>query len=113
MMLREKFEDLRTIGKMGKNILAGRDMRSDISGESRMGSVMIELILGIILVIIGLAMSTPMNTQITNITSGANATAQGAAAVAMWGMVPLMLGVILLMIPLGQVFMAFRQGKGN
>jgi hypothetical protein len=73
-----------------------------------MGRVMVELILGVILVIIGLAMATPLNSQVTNITTGANATAQGTAAVAMWGLVPLLLGVLLMLIPLGQVFMAFR-----
>jgi hypothetical protein len=83
-------------------------LRGDRSGESKMGKVMVELILGVILVIIGLAMATPLNTQVTNITTGANATAQGTAAVAMWGLVPLLLGVLLMLIPLGQVFMSFR-----
>lgn len=83
-------------------------LRGDSHAESKMGRVMVELILGVILVIIGLAMATPLNSQVTNITTGANATAQGTAAVAMWGLVPLLLGVLLMLIPLGQVFMAFR-----
>jgi hypothetical protein len=85
-----------------------KDIKDDVRGESKMGAVMVELILGIILTVIGLAMATPLNSQVTNITTGANATAQGAAAVSMWGLIPLLLGVLLIMIPLGQVFMVFR-----
>lgn len=76
--------------------------------ESKMGRIMIEMILGIILIVIALAMANPLNGQITNITTGTNATSQGSAAVSMWQLVPLILGVIILLIPLGQIFMAFR-----
>jgi len=85
-----------------------KKLAGDIRAESKMGKVMVELILGVILVIIGLAMASPLNAQITNITTGTNATSQGTAAVAMWGLVPLLLGVLLMLIPLAQVFMAFR-----
>ena len=79
---------------------------------NKVASAMIEMIVGIILVVIGLGMAGALNGTITNITTGANATANGAAATSMWGLVPLMLGVILLMIPLAGVFRAFKQGKG-
>ena len=108
MAFKAMMQEMRNIGRMALH----KDIKNDVAGESRMGSVMVELILGIILVVIGLAMATPLNSQITNITSGANATAQGTAAVAMWGLIPLLLGVLLIMIPLGQVFMAFRH-KGE
>ena len=104
MAFKAMMQEMRNIGRMALH----KNIKYDVAGESRMGSVMVELILGIILVVIGLAMATPLNSQITNITSGANATAQGAAAVAMWGLIPLLMGVLLIMIPLGQVFMAFR-----
>jgi hypothetical protein len=74
----------------------------------KVGGIMVEMILGIILIVIGLAMSGPLNTTITAMTTGANATAQGAAATAMWSLVPLLLGVILMLIPLGQVIRAFK-----
>lgn len=86
--------------------------RADRRAEGKMGKVMVEMILGIILIIVGLAMANPLNSQITNITTGTNATSQGTAAVAMWGLVPLMLGVILMLIPLSQVFLAFKN-RGN
>ena len=86
--------------------------RADRRAEGKMGKVMVEMILGIILIIVGLAMANPLNAQITNITTGTNATSQGTAAVAMWGLVPLMLGVILMLIPLSQVFLAFKN-RGN
>ncbi len=72
------------------------------------GNIMIEMVLGVILIVVGLAMSGPLNTTITNITSGANATAQGAAATSMWSLVPLLFGVILMLIPLSSVIKSFR-----
>lgn len=75
---------------------------------SKIGSVMIEIVMGVILIVIGLAMAAPLNATITNMTTGANATAQGAAAVSMWGLVPLLFGVLLLLIPLGSVIKSFR-----
>lgn len=75
---------------------------------SKIGSVMIEIVMGVILIVIGLAMAAPMNSTIENMTTGANATAQGAAAVSMWSLVPLLFGVLLLLIPLGSVISAFR-----
>jgi galactitol-specific phosphotransferase system IIC component len=75
---------------------------------SKIGSVMIEIVMGVILIVIGLAMAAPLNSTITNMTTGANATAQGAAAVSMWDLVPLLFGVLLLLIPLGSVIKSFR-----
>lgn len=77
-------------------------------GSGKIGSIMIEMILGIILIVIGLAMAGPLNSNIADMTTGANATAQGAGAVAMWAVVPILFGVTLMLIPLSQVIIAFR-----
>jgi hypothetical protein len=78
--------------------------------DSKIGNIMIEMVLGVILIVVGLAMAGPLNTTITSITSGENATAQGAAATSMWSLVPLLFGVILMLIPLSSVIKSFRGG---
>ncbi len=88
--------------------MALKNIRSDRAGEISVGATMIEMILGIILIVIGLAMAGPLNTTITQMTTGANATAQGPGAVAMWTIVPTLFGVILMLIPLSNVIKAFR-----
>jgi hypothetical protein len=79
--------------------------------ENKYVGMLVSFISGIILLVIGLSMSSIMNGTITNITTGANATANGAAATAVWGIVPIIVAVILLMIPLGMVFMSWVGGK--
>lgn len=69
---------------------------------------MVEMVLGVILIVVGLAMSGPLNSTITAMTTGNNSTAQGAAATSMWSLVPLLFGVILMLIPLGSVVNSFR-----
>jgi hypothetical protein len=71
--------------------------------------MLVSFIAGIILLVLGLAMSSIMNATVTNITTGANATANGTAATAMWGIVPLIFGVILLLIPIGMAFSAWHE----
>jgi hypothetical protein len=76
--------------------------------QKKFGVMLVSFISGIILLILGLSMSSIMNTTISNITSGANATANGAAATAVWGIVPLIFAVILLLIPVGMAFSAWN-----
>jgi hypothetical protein len=79
--------------------------------ESKYAAMLVSFICGIILLVLGLAMSNPMNSTITNITTGTNATANGSAATAMWQIVPLIFAVVLLLIPIGMAFSAWRQGR--
>jgi uncharacterized membrane protein len=76
--------------------------------SNKIGTVMIEIVMAVILIVIGLAMAAPLNSTIENMTTGENATAQGAAATSMWGLIPLLFGVLLLLIPLGSVIKSFR-----
>lgn len=71
--------------------------------------MLISFISGIILLVLGLSLSSVMNSTILNITTGDNATGQGSAAVAVWGIVPLIFGVVLLLIPVGMAFAAWKK----
>lgn len=79
--------------------------------ESKYAAMLVSFICGIVLLVLGLSMSNPLNTTITHITTGANATANGSAATAMWAIVPLIFSIVLLLIPVGMAFMAWRGGK--
>lgn len=80
-------------------------------GGPRSASLLTGFISGIILLVLGLSLSGIINETVTNMTTGANATALGPAAVAMWSIVPIAVGVVLLMVSIGMAWQGMRGGK--
>lgn len=78
---------------------------------NRSGMILTGFISGIILLVLGLSLSSVINSTVANMTTGENATAMGSAAVSMWQIVPIAVGVVLLMISIGMAWMGMRAGK--